>query len=63
MSISTKAKAIKETDKAILVEDEFGEEHWVPKSCIEDDSDVQADGDEGELVVKQWYAEKTGWPE
>ena len=61
---SARVKCIKETEKAILVEDEFGEETWIPKSAIDEvDSEVFEEGDEGELSVKSWYAEKTGWPE
>jgi len=52
-----------ETDKAILFENSDDEQIWVPKSVIHDDSEVWADADdkrEGELIVKQWWAEKNG---
>ena len=55
-------KVIRETDKAILFENE-DEKFWVPKSVIHDDSECWADADdkrEGELVVKRWFAEKEG---
>ncbi len=33
---------------------------WVPKSVVHEDSDVQGEGDEGELFVFRWYAEQEG---
>ena len=51
------AECIRETDKAILVVLE-GEEHWVPKSAIHDDSEVFGDGMAGTLVVHPWFARK-----
>lgn len=51
------AKAIAETDAAILVvilEDKF----WIPKSVIHEDSEVFKKGGEGTLVVMEWWAEK-----
>ncbi len=53
-------RAIRETDMAILV-DIDGEEHWVPKSQILDESEVWQDGDEGTLVVSGWLARQEGW--
>lgn len=53
------ALAKKETDKALLVEID-GDEHWIPKSQIDDDSEVYQEGDEGELVVSMWLAEQKG---
>jgi hypothetical protein len=56
-------KVLRETDKAILFENIDDEQLWVPKSVIHDDSEVWADADdkrEGELIVKQWWAEKNG---
>lgn len=53
--------AMKETDKALLI-DIDGEEYWVPKSAIHDDSEVY-DNDEhdtGKLVVHLWWAESKG---
>ncbi len=32
---------------------------WVPKSVVHDDSEVQGEGDEGLLIVADWYARKT----
>lgn len=39
----------------------FDEDKWVPQSCVHDDSEVEHDGDEGDLVVKTWFADKEGW--
>ena len=52
---------LQETPKALRIVIE-GEEKWVPKSVIHDDSDV-FDGDEngtGTLIVKSWWAKKEG---
>lgn len=53
-----------ETEKAILVMfDEgprMGETVWVPKSVIDEESEVQGTGDEGLLCIAEWFAEKEG---
>lgn len=47
--------------KAILF-DIDGVEVWVPKSAIHDNSELWEVGQPpGQLVVKQWFAEKRGW--
>lgn len=51
--------AVGETEKAVLV-DFDGEQHWVPKSQIHEDSEVQAKGDEGDLDVTLWWAQQVG---
>ena len=48
-----------ETDKALLCVID-GEEHWIPKGQITEDSEVYAKGDDGKLVVTQWIAEQKG---
>lgn len=53
------AETIRETPKAILVEVE-GEEFWIPKSQIDDESEVWQDDQEGELVIPLWLAEEKG---
>ena len=51
----------KETDKALLCVID-GEEHWIPKSQVDDDSEVFNDGDNstGKLVVSEWIATQKG---
>jgi len=49
--------ALKETEAALLVEIE-GEEFWVPKSQIDDDSEVYKVDTEGTLIIPLWLAEK-----
>ena len=52
------------TEKALLVADEDGEEHWIPFSQIHDDSEIYENskkGDSGKLVVHEWLAKKIGW--
>lgn len=51
--------AIKETDKALLVEID-GDEQWIPKTAVHEDSEVYQEGDEGDLVLKGWFAQKIG---
>jgi hypothetical protein len=57
-------RVIKETPKAILVKfdgaDIFDEPEWFPKSQIHDDSEVWREGQEGELIVTEWFAEQRG---
>jgi hypothetical protein len=54
--------AIRETTAALLIQFDDRTEKWIPKSVIHDDSEVFKDGDTGELVVKNWFAEKEGLP-
>lgn len=53
---------VRETDKAMLVELDSGDEVWVPLSVIHDDSELYqgCEEDEGELVVEEWFADKEG---
>lgn len=37
-----------------------GKGHWIPNSVVHDDSEVYRKGDEGTLVVKEWFAIKEG---
>jgi len=52
------------TERALLVWlEDIGEERWIPRSCIHQDSEVwDADGAEsvGEVIVRAWWAEKEG---
>jgi len=50
------------TEKALLCLIR-GEEVWVPRSQIDESSEVQDDlnASEGDLVVTQWIAEQKGW--
>lgn len=47
------------TEKAVLCEID-GEDHWIPRSQIDDDSEVYEKGHEGKLVVTRWIAEQKG---
>jgi hypothetical protein len=55
-----KATPQRETDKALLVLlDVDDEEHWVPKSVIDDDSECYSmESGAGDLVVAAWWAER-----
>lgn len=54
-------KGIQETEKALLVRLKDGEEVWVPKAVIHDDSEVYEKGGEGTLIVQRWWAEREEW--
>lgn len=56
------AEIIKDTGKAILVNaPEFDEPQWIPLSQVHDDSEIWEEGDEGDLLVKHYWAEREGW--
>jgi hypothetical protein len=46
-----------ESERAILVEIE-GEEIWVPKSQVVNDSEVYKKGDDGVLILTRWICEQ-----
>lgn len=50
---------IAETEKALLCDIE-GEEIWIPKSQITDNSEVLEKGDKGMLIITQWIASEKG---
>lgn len=61
-SCTYRVKVVACTDLALLV-DADGEEVWIPKSQIDEDSDIgdgSEKGDEGELTIPQWLAEAKG---
>jgi hypothetical protein len=47
------------TEKAMLLKFPDGEEHWIPKSQIEETS-VDEKGDTGTVVLKKWICEQRG---
>jgi hypothetical protein len=54
------AEPLHETERAVLFSIE-GEELWVPKSCIHEDSECYSmESGPGLLVVNEWWAEKEG---
>ena len=58
---SFEVSAVKrETDKAILVTIE-GEDHWIPKGQIHDDSECYGvESGPGVLIISRWLAEQKG---
>ena len=48
-----------ETDNALLVIID-GEKLWIPKSHIDDDSEVYKKDTEGTLVISEWIAKEKG---
>jgi hypothetical protein len=55
--------AVRETDKALLVScPDWKDDRWIPKSQIDDDSEVwdTKDGKEGVLIIAAWWADKEG---
>lgn len=54
-------KVIHETEKAILVKIENVEENvWIPKTQINEYSEVFEMGTEGKLIVTEWIAKQKG---
>jgi hypothetical protein len=53
------AEAIKETAMALLCEID-GKQVWIPKSQIDDDSEVWEEGQSGELIINEWLAKEKG---
>ena len=59
-------EVIRESDsgKALLIKDDEGEEFWIPKSQIHEDSEVfkvAGANSYGRLIVTKWLAELEGW--
>lgn len=52
--------AVKETDAALLCSFVGDGDHWIPKSQIDEDSEVNQEGDQGTLVVSAWIAGEKG---
>lgn len=52
-------RCVHETGEALLVEIE-GDQYWLPLSQLDDTSEIQHFGDEGELVTSQWWADQEG---
>jgi coenzyme F420-reducing hydrogenase beta subunit len=53
-------ECIHATDKAIRVRLPDGDEHWIPQSQVDEDSEVWKQGDEGKLVITAWIAAQRG---
>ena len=47
------------TEKALLV-DLGDREQWIPRSVLQDGTDVEDKGDEGVVVLPAWFAKKEG---
>lgn len=54
------AFGLHETEDAVLV-NLCGEEVWIPKSQIHDNSECYDAETDGSLVVTEWFAEQKGW--
>lgn len=52
------AKVQKETEKAIQIRTEEGDEAWIPKVLVDDKSEIWKEGDEGELAIPINIAEE-----
>ena len=62
MCLSIKARCIRESPKALLVRIEGETEPvWLPKSQVKDESEVFAEGHDGELVLSRWICKEKGW--
>ena len=49
-----------ESDQGALFVIIEGDEYVIPKSQVDDDSEVYAKGHEGKLVISDWIADKKG---
>ena len=54
-------KVVEANKHALLVENQKGQKANVPLSQIHVDSDLKALGDEGTLVISEWFAERIKW--
>lgn len=54
------AAVVRETDKALLLRFESGEEHWVPKSVVADADDYGEGDRDCTVSVQLWFAEREG---
>lgn len=52
-------RAIRDTSAAVLV-DVDGIEVWIPKSLIDEDSEVYKADTDGELIIPEWLATEKG---
>lgn len=52
---------IAETAKAIKVILPDNDETWVPKSQVDEDSEVYENNSSGTLIVTRWFADKEGF--
>ena len=56
-------KVLSVTQKAVRIEDESGTIVWCPRSCVHGGDDGLLDGsigDDVQLKVRRWFAEKEG---
>lgn len=58
-------KCLRATGRAILVrrkheDGSHGGTRWVPQAVVHDDSEVYQEGDEGKLVIFEWWATQEG---
>lgn len=55
----THVEAIDDTDKALLCVID-GKKYWIPKSQIDEDSEVYKKGTDGTLIIPEWLATEKG---
>ena len=53
-------EVLKDSGQALLCLFETGDEVWIPKSQIDDDSEVYEEGTTGTLIIPLWLAGKKG---
>jgi len=61
-SYEAKIEVVAATEQALLC-DFDGEEHWIPKSLLGDDADIDKSssvGDTGEISIPEWFAIQEG---
>lgn len=53
-------KILRETDKALQIRFESGEEHWIPLSQIADADDYSEGDTNGSISITEWIANEKG---
>jgi hypothetical protein len=54
----TDCEVVHETDEALLLNID-GDEHWVPKACIDNSDDLEV-GEEATAEIHEWFAIEKG---
>lgn len=61
--VTVECKIVRATEKAVQIEDGGGDTHWLPRSCLHGGDDGLVDGsigDDVQLKVRRWIAEREG---
>ena len=59
-TVTVEGTFLHETDKAVLIEMDDGEQHWIPFSCCDFEEGSLDEGEHATIEVQTWFAEKQG---